>query len=214
MEITYLGHASFKLRGRSAVVITDPYSPEMTGLKFPKTEADIVTVSHQHEDHNQHVLVGGAPIVVSGPGEYEIKGVKIIGVATYHDNSQGTARGRNTVYRIEIDGISIIHCGDLGHKLDEKQLEILDDASVLMVPVGGFYTIDATQACEVVSQLDPKIVIPMHYSTPDHVKELSSKLATVDQFLKEIGKEGIIPQPKLVVTKDKLPGEMSVVILE
>lgn len=214
MEITYFGHSSFKLRGKQAVVVTDPFNPDFIGLKFPKTEADAVTVSHEHEDHNFISLVEGTPIIISGPGEYEVKGVKITGVSAYHDGEKGAQRGKNTVYRIQMDGITLAHCGDLGHKFDDGQLEELAGANILMVPVGGFYTIDASVASEVVSQIDPDIIIPMHYFRPNLKSQIAEKLAGVDVFLKQMGKEGIVPLPKLSITKDKLPPEPMVVVLE
>lgn len=214
MEITNLGHSSFKLRGKQVTIVTDPFNPKMLGIKFPKVTADAVTVSHSHDDHNFLGAVEGEPIILAGPGEYEVKGAKIIGISTFHDASGGSARGKNTVYRINIDGVAIVHCGDLGHKFDDKQLEMLEGANVLMVPVGGFYTIDAAVACEVVSQINPNIIIPMHYATPSLDKSIASKLTDVGVFLKEMGKEGISPQPKLTVTRDKLPMEPIVVVLE
>lgn len=214
MEITHLGHASFKIRGKTTTIVTDPFDPAMLGIKFPKVEADVVTISHSHKDHNCPKEVGGTPIIISGPGEYEVKGVKIIGVPTFHDNSNGSQRGKNTVYRIYVDGISVVHCGDLGHKLDDSELEMLDGANILMIPVGGFYTIDAPVAAAVASQMDPNIIIPMHYNSPNLDQKTFSKLTDVGVFLKEMGKEGIVPQPKLTITKDKLPVEPMVVVLE
>lgn len=214
MEITHLGHSSFKIRGKSVTVVTDPYDPQMLGIKFPKVEADVVTISHKHGDHNFPDGVAGAPLIISGPGEYEIKGAKIIGVSTYHDNVSGSQRGKNTVYRIFLDGVSLVHCGDLGHKFDDTQLELLDGANILLIPVGGFYTIDAAIASEVVSQVDPNIIIPMHYHKPTLSAENFGKLSGVDVFLKQMGKEGIVPQPKLTVSKDRLPAEPMVVVLE
>lgn len=214
MDITYLGHSSFKLRGKSATLVTDPFNPEMLGLKFPVVAADIVTISHNHADHNYFTAVGGVPVIVSGPGEYEVKGVNIIGVSTYHDNSNGRERGKNTVYRINMDGISLVHCGDLGHKLSDKDKEIFSGCDVLMIPVGGFYTITVKDASEIVTQLEPGIVIPMHYKLPSTKQKIGENLAEVGVFLKEMGKEGIQSQPKLNITKDKLPPEMTVVVLE
>lgn len=214
MEITHLGHASFKIRGKNVIVVTDPFDPGMLGIKFPKIEADVITISHGHNDHNFISAVEGQPIIVSGPGEYEIKGVKIIGVATYHDGSKGSERGKNTIYRIIVDGVSIVHCGDLGHKLDDVQLEMLEGANILMIPVGGFYTIDGAVASEVVSQINSTIIIPMHYNSPNLDQKTFSKLTSANPFLKEMGKEGITSQPKLVITKDKLPLEPIVVVLE
>lgn len=214
MEITYLGHSSFKLRGRGGVLVTDPFDDSSVGIKFPKIEADIVTISHEHGDHNSASQILGTPIIVEGPGEYEIKGIKIIGISSFHDNENGKERGENTIYRIEVDGISIVHLGDLGHKLNDNSLEILDGVDLLMIPVGGYYTISAQIAAEVISQLDPKIVIPMHFRTTSHDKKIFAQLTEVALFLKEMGKEEIKPVPKLSVTRDKLPSELTVVVLE
>lgn len=214
MEITHLGHSSFRIRGKQVTLVTDPFDTEMLGIKFPKVTADVVTVSHNHQDHNFTKVVEGEFIVISGPGEYEVKGAKITGVAAYHDGSQGADRGKNTVYRIQIDGISIVHLGDLGHKLDDSQIEQLAGANILMVPVGGFYTIDAQVAVEVTSQIDPDIIIPMHYNIAVLDQAAFGKLTGVDVFLKQMGKEGITPQAKLTITKDKLPAEPLVVVLE
>lgn len=214
MEITHLGHASFKIRGRHVALITDPFNPEMTGLKFPKIAADIVTISHQHGDHNFLGRILDTPVIIAGPGEYEAKGVRIVGIATYHDAVKGSQRGKNTIYRIEMDGISLVHCGDLGHKLDDGQIDQLGDVDLLMIPVGGVYTISAKEATEVVHRLEPKIVIPMHYNTSGLSQSAFGELAEVSNFLKEMGKEGIKSQPKLVVSKEKLPAEITVIVLE
>lgn len=209
MEIIHLGHSSFKIKGKQATLVTDPFSPQMTGLKFPQVSADIVTISHQHDDHNKASLVNGAPQVFSGPGEYEVKGVKILGVSTFHDSSQGAERGKNTVYQIKMDGLTLVHLGDLGHKLETEEVEALNGVDILLVPVGGVYTLDGKGAVQVVGQLEPRIVIPMHYQ----VTGLKFELEAVDKFLKELGKEGVVPQPKLTITKDKLPEELEVIIL-
>lgn len=212
MEITYLGHSSFKIRGKLATIVTDPYDNDFTGLKFPKhVSADIVSISHDHKDHNEKSQIEGEFITVVGPGEYEIKGVGIIGLAVFHDSKNGQERGRNTIYRFDIDGLTIVHLGDLGHILDAEEIEHLDGVDILMVPVGGTATIDTHQAAEIIKEIEPSIVIPMHYGRPD----LKFKdLRPVEDFLKEIGKEGVAPQPKLVITKDKLPEELQVVVLE
>ncbi len=215
MDITYLGHASFRIRGKSASVVTDPFDPDMIGLKFPKhVEADIVTVSHEHKDHNSVSQIEGSPFVIHGPGEYEIKGIGVVGTSSFHDDKKGAERGKNTIYRIEVDGVSIVHLGDLGHILSADQVDELDGVNILMVPVGGFYTISASQAVQVINDIDPSIVIPMHYGRPDMQGKGLSQLAPCSVFLKEIGKESVIPQPKLVISKDKLPAEMQVVVLE
>ena len=209
MEILPLGHSSFKIRGKQAIVVTDPYDGKDMKVKFPKhVEANIVTVSHRHYDHNAIDLVGGSPFVVTGPGEYEIKGVSIIGVDSFHDTENGKDRGHNTMYRIEMDGVKIIHLGDLGHMLTSAQIDALDGVDILCIPVGGVYTIDATVASQLVSDLEPRIVIPMHDNRSN------DELAPLDAFLKVMNKGEVIPVPKLVVSRDKLPAEMQVVVLE
>lgn len=213
MDITWLGHSSFRIKGKTATVVTDPFESGKVGFKFPKTEADIVTVSHDHWDHNKANLVGGEPKVVSGPGEYEIKGVSIFGVPTFHDKKQGTERGKNTVYVITIDKVRVCHLGDLGHTLSEEQVGAVGSVDVLLVPVGGSYTIDPGEAGEVVSSLEPKIVIPMHYKTGELNQEIFGKLAPVEEFLKELGIEPV-RDSKFSITYDKLPEEMQLVILE
>ena len=214
MDITALGHSSFKIRGKQATVVTDPYASDMVGIKYPRSvTADIVTVSHDHADHNAVAVIGGNPFVVTGAGEYEVHGVGIIGVPSYHDSEQGAKRGRNTIYRIEIDGVVIAHLGDLGHPLSEQDIERLDGVDVLLVPVGGVYTINAAEAVKVVHDIEPAIAVPMHYLTDGMDTKAFGELSPVSAFLKEIGKEDVTAQEKLVVTKDKLPEELDVVVL-
>lgn len=214
MDITYLGHSSFRIKGKNAVVVTDPFSLEKFGVKFPKhVAADIVTVSHDHPDHNAVRQIEGAPYVISGPGEYEVKGVGVIGTSTFHDEEKGAKRGKNTVYRIEIDGVSIVHLGDLGHTLSSLEVDALDGVDILMIPVGGQYTIDPAAAVSVVSEIEPSIVIPMHFKRPDMSGDTFKDLATLPMFLKEIGKEEVVPQPKLSITKDKIPEQTQVIVL-
>lgn len=213
MDITYLGHSSFKIKGKEANIITDPYSSSMMGIKFPKVEADVVTISHDHNDHNSFGSVEGNPLIIKGPGEYEVKGVNIRGLATFHDGVLVKDRRTNTIYRIEVEKVVILHCGDLGHKLDDKTLEILGQIDILMVPVGGTYTISASQAVEVVSQVEPSIIIPMHYYHHKLNQERFGKLAKVDDFLKEIDSQ-VEKQKKLNTSYVKLPEEQTVVVLE
>lgn len=214
MEISPLGHASFRIKGKQANIITDPFDPSMVGLKFPKTQADIVTISHEHQDHNFPSNIEGAEIVLTGPGEYEIKGVSIRGVATYHDDDKGNKRGKNILFYFIVDGIALLHCGDLGHKLSEDQAEAFPVVDILMIPIGGTYTIDAKTACQVVQQLEPKIVIPMHYNHAKLNQQVFGGLLGVTDFLKEMGKEGIEAVPKLTITRERLPQELQVVVLE
>lgn len=211
MDINWYGQSCFRIKGKSATVAADPFTPEATGLKFPKElEAQVVLLSHQHTDHNNAEPVKGDPLIISGPGEYEVSGINIVGVGSFHDNVQGAERGKNTLYHFQIDGINVLHLGDLGHELTEEQLSQLPgDTDILMVPVGGVYTIDAEVAAKVVAQIEPKIVIPMHFKLP----ELKADLQGVEPFLKEMGAESAQPQPKLTITKDKLPEETQVVLL-
>jgi L-ascorbate metabolism protein UlaG (beta-lactamase superfamily) len=208
MEITWLGHSCFRIRGSHTTIITDPYSPDL-GYSLGKPTAHIVTVSHQHPGHSYVSGIGGEPKLVTRPGEYEINGVLIIGMTTFHDTEGGKNRGKNTIYLIEIDEVSICHLGDLGHVLTTKQVEEIDNIDVLLIPVGGVSTIDAARAAEVVRQLDPKVVVPMHYKT----EALNRELDPVDKFLKEMGSKQIEPQPKLSVTKANLPLSTQVFLL-
>lgn len=213
MDITWLGHASFRIKGKGASIVTDPFDFKTVGLKFPRVEADIVTVSHHHFDHDQVQVVGGDPFVVDGPGEYEVKGVSIFGIQTYHDNKNGAERGTNTVYSIVIDGIRVCHLGDLGHKLSSEQLGEIGNVDVLFVPVGGFYTIDSVEASEAILVIDPKVVIPMHYKVLGLNPEVFGKLEGLENFVKEIGLEPT-KVDKYTITQDKLPEERQVVVLE
>lgn len=210
--MTYLGHSSFKLKGKTSTVVCDPYGDEIG--KFPRdVAAEVVTVSHDHFDHNQTAKVKGVPFVISGPGEYEVKGISVIGVPTWHDDNQGGKRGPNTVYVIEIDGLRVVHAGDLGHKLSETQASEIGPVDIALIPVGGNYTIDAKTAAEVAKQLDPWIIVPMHYRQPGI--NLSGELAGVEDFLLAMGLAGDTPRlAKLVVSKEKLPTETQVVVLE
>ena len=209
MEISWLGHSCFRIKGKQTTVITDPYSPTL-GYSLGKPTAHIVTVSHQHPGHSYTEGIGGEPRPVTGPGEYEISGVLIIGINTFHDAEGGIKRGKNTVYLIEVDEIAICHLGDLGHVLTAEQVEEIDNVDVLLLPVGGVSTINAPMAAEVVRQLEPKVVIPMHYKT----RALKWELEPVDRFLKEIGVKQVNSQPKLSFTKPSLPDSMQVFLLD
>jgi len=209
VDINWLGHSCFRIRGSQGVIITDPYPPDL-GYSLGKPTARIVTVSHQHPSHSYVKGVGGEPKLVTGPGEYEISGVLIIGIATFHDADGGRNRGKNTVYLMEVDGVSICHLGDLGHVLTAEQVEEIDDVDVLLLPVGGVSTINAPMAAEVIRRLEPKAVVPMHYKTP----ALSRKLEPVEEFLKEMGMEQTNSQPKLSLTKSNLPVSTQVFLLD
>lgn len=187
MDITYLGHSSFRLKGKFASLVTDPYDPKMVGLKYPKVSADIVTVSHQHDDHNFIDQIKDYKRVIDGPGEYEISGVSIIGISTYHDDKKGESRGKNTLYVIEMDDIRLAHLGDLGHKLSDKMIGKIGSIDILMIPVGGEYTVNDSLAAEIVRNIEPTITIPMHYQVKGLSLEVFKKLAKVDAFLSEVG---------------------------
>lgn len=210
MDIYWYGQACFKIKGKNASVVVDPYDPEFVGLKSPKElEADIVLQTHGHKDHSNIKLVSGSPVVLTGAGEYEIKGVSVVGVQSFHDDSKGEQRGKNTIFNISLDGLNIVHLGDLGHVLTEGQIAEVGNCDILMVPVGGVFTVDAKKAIEIVTQLEPRMIIPMHYKVPG----IKFELDDVDAFLKEMGAEAVVPQTKLTITKEKLPEEPHVVVL-
>jgi len=209
VDISWLGHSCFRIKGSNATVITDPYPPDL-GYSLGKPTARIVTVSHQHSGHSYIRGIGGEPRVITGPGEYEIGGVLIIGIATFHDAEGGRKQGRNTVYLMEVDEVSLCHLGDLGHVLTAEQVEELENVDVLLLPVGGVSTINASVAAKVVRQLEPKVVIPMHYKT----QALNRELEPVERFLKEIGVKQLNPQPKLSLTRSSLPDSTQVFLLD
>ncbi len=212
MTITYYGQSCFKILSNNLVIITDPFDKSL-GLTPPRLNADIVTISHEHFDHNNAAGLGGSPFVIKGPGEYEIKGISVYGIQSFHDEVQGQKRGLNTIYLIEIEGIKICHLGDFGQsKLSEEELEEIDDPDILFVPVGGIYTLDGRQAAAVVNQIEPKIVIPMHYQMSGLDKNLN--LAPVDKFLKEMGVAQKEPVEKITFKKKNLPQETEVVVLK
>lgn len=211
MVITWYGQACFKIQSGSTIVIVDPFDKSI-GLTPPKIEANIVLVTHDHPDHNNIETIKGEPFVIDSPGEYEYQGVSVQGISSFHDSNDGEDRGLNTIYILKMEGIRIVHLGDLGQKtLTEKQLETLGAVDILMVPVGGVYTIEAPQALEITNQIEPKIVIPMHYK----VKGLKTELADVSAFLKEIGQPDNKPEEKLTIKKNLLPQEqMDVVVFK
>lgn len=213
MDIVYLGHSSLRLKGKTASLVTDPFDPDMVGSSFPKVAADVVTVSHDHKDHSNTKSVKDVKRVVNGPGEYEINEVSIIGIQSFHDDKKGKLRGKNTIYVIEMDGLRIVHLGDLGHKLSEKIVEQIGDVDILMIPVGGEYTINASIAVEVVRSIEPKLVIPMHFKTPKLKPETFAKLTTEEPFVKELGLP-IEKINKLNVNISSIGEDQKVILLE
>ncbi|MCX6806720.1 MAG: MBL fold metallo-hydrolase [Candidatus Berkelbacteria bacterium] len=215
MEITWFGQACFSIKSREARIVTDPFNDKY-GLKVPKgLKADIVTVSHEHFDHNNVAIVetatqGQKPFIVRGPGEYEANGIEIVGVPSFHDNSQGQERGTNTIYVFKLEEMGVCHLGDLGHTLSDEELEKLNQVNILLIPVGGIYTLNAEKAAEVINQIEPEIVIPMHYQIEGLV--LKNPIDPVDKFLKEVGAEGI-PQEVLKISRNELPSEERKVVV-
>ncbi len=189
MNISWYGHSCFKLDfeidNKEVSVVIDPYD-ESIGYKLPALSADIVLVTHQHKDHDNVKAVSfkdkKSAMVINSPGEYEVKKVFVQGVESFHDNKEGEERGKNIIYRIQSKGISFAHLGDLGGKLTTKQLDVIEGVDVLFIPIGGKYTINASQAVKVMNQVSPKIVIPMHYKLP----KLTLDIEGLDKFLHEV----------------------------
>ena len=183
-------------------------------MKFVKTEADIVTISHNHKDHNYLEGIKGEALVLDWPGEYEKNEVHIHGYPSYHDKVQGAERGENVIFKIEAENLTILHCGDIGHLLDDSVTEEIGSIDILMIPVGGIFTITAEEAVKVINEIEPSIVIPMHYNRPELLPVTYSSLSPLDVFLKEIGAEGTEPIEKLTIKKeDIVPEETKVVVL-
>lgn len=219
MEIKFLGQSCFRLKGKQITVVTDPYDPKAVGLSLPKLSAQVITVSHDHQDHNNVKAVQGTkdrakPFVVQAPGEYEIGGVHVTGIKSYHDGKQGKERGKNVAYLIEVDGVKVAHLGDLGHLPDEHFLSELNTPDVLLIPVGGEYTLGPKEAVELITKLEPKMVIPMHYRLPGLTADLAQKLQPVEAFLKEMGVEQPEETDKLNVSTDGLSEETQVIVLK
>ena len=209
MEIIWYGLACFRFKSRQLTIVTDPYSPKL-GFELPPLRAQIVTISHDVPGHNFIKAVKGYEHVFNGPGEYEVNNVFITGVATHHKGEQGK-REHNTAFLYEFDDLSICHLGDLGEALDRKQIEALNSPDVLLVPIGGGDILDAAMAVEVITELEPRIVIPMHYQQPG----LKLSLDPLEKFLKELGVESSPPETSLKLRKsDLLSDETRVVLLE
>ncbi len=213
VEITWLGHSCFRLRDRAATVVTDPYGKDM-GLILPRVRADIVTVSHDADDHNFIRGVKGDFQVLSGPGEYEVSAVFVTGLELRGERKakkDAVLQPRNTVFLFEFDDLTVCHLGDLEIVPTQAQVEeALGEVDVLLIPVGGGESLNASQASEVVSLLEPHIVIPMHYRVPG----VESKLDPVNKFLKEMGLDKVPPQEALKVSRGGLPEETQVVLIE
>jgi L-ascorbate metabolism protein UlaG (beta-lactamase superfamily) len=217
-KLTWAGQSCFQIsvntsKDHPVDIVIDPFDEDFTGLKLPNLSADIALVTHGHKDHNNVKDLKGTPFVIDGPGEYEVKEVFVQGIPSFHDNVNGKEKGQNTIYLFEVEEMRFCHLGDLGQKLlTDEQLEKIDKVDILMIPVGGEYTIDSSAAQKIIGQIEPKIVIPMHYALP----KSKAKLDEVSKFLKTMGKPSIVAQDKFVVKTSTLPKEaaMEIVVLQ
>ena len=208
MEITWLGHSCFLVRGKDKTIITDPCHPDL-GYHLGEPEADIVTLSHFHRGHSYVEGVANDPKQIRSPGEYEIGGTSVTGIASFHDDKKGEVRGKNTIYVIEMDGMTLCHLGDLGHPLDSHLVEEIGDVGILFLPVGEVSTIPIDTGAEIIRQLEPSIVIPMHYKT----KAFAGNLSPLDKFLDAMRIRGLEARPKLSITSSSLPGSTQTIVL-
>jgi L-ascorbate metabolism protein UlaG (beta-lactamase superfamily) len=214
MQIKYIGHSCFEIKGKTLTLVIDPYDPKKTGYKLPKLKADVVLSTHDHDDHNNIKGVSETRFQVTTAGEYEFSDVHIDAIPTFHDKKSGADRGKNTMYQISIDGVNVLHMGDIGHKLTKEIEERLLDIDILLIPVGGTYTIDAGDATEIISSIEPKIVVPMHYQTDD-LTGLSKKMDPLKKFLDEMGDQDVQKVDVLKVTNpSSLPEETEVIVIE
>lgn len=209
MNIRWLGHSCFLFTNLEGLrVLTDPFN-EKVGYPVPHIETDIVTVSHHHNDHDSVQVLPGKPQIADGEGPHNFSGLSIQGTATFHDAEQGAKRGKNTLFTFAMDGVRIVHLGDLGHLLTTNNLARVGQVDIACVPVGGFYTIDAEQAFKVVQQLNPKIVLPMHYKLND---TFSLPIEGIDHFLAFF--DHVERLKTLDITSASLPQFQETVVLE
>jgi L-ascorbate metabolism protein UlaG (beta-lactamase superfamily) len=212
MKIKWLGVASFLITTESGIrIIVDPYK---SGGPIKSAEymgpADIVTVSHEHGDHNNTAVIQGNPVIVKSVNPVDVKGIEIYGVAAYHDEVQGKKRGRNTVFCFGIDGLHLCHCGDLGHMLSDEQIKQIGSVDILLTPVGGLWAIDAATAWELAQKLHAKVIIPMHY----HDERCDFPVAGVDEFLKGKKNVQLVNSSEIEFKKGKLPVETQIIVLK
>jgi len=209
MEITWLGQSCFKIEDKDVSVVLDPFNPSL-GLKLPKNlSANILLITHEHYDHNFREGVGGNPYIIDSPGEYEISGVTITGIPAFHDKKQGQERGSITMYLLEFEGIKICHLGDLGQDLTDEDIDKLGTVDILMIPVGGVYTINGEEAAKIVGEVEPKIVIPMHYK----IAGIKEPLDTLEKFNQKINIK-VEELDKLKIKAGSLPQETKIIVLK
>ena len=210
MKVKWLGHAAFTITADDGTrIITDPYAAggELSYGDIAES-ADIVTVSHDHFDHNNVAAVGGNPAIVRGTTG--VKGISFRGVPTYHDEAAGKKRGNNTIFCFEIDGVKVCHLGDLGHPLNERQAAELGEIDLLLIPVGGFFTIDAVTASQLCERLKPRVIIPMHYRN----KKCAFPISDVDEFLQ--GKKNVsrLDASEVKLKSGELPADTRIIVLQ
>lgn len=215
MQIQYYGHSCFKITTKPAgratddiILFFDPFDKEV-GLRPPQGQADIIFVSHSHRYHSNTEALKGEPVIIETPGEYSIKGINVIGVDSFHDMQEGAERGRSTIYIIETEDLKICHLGDLGCELTGKQLDEIDGVDVLLVPVGGKYTLDGKKAAELVKKIEPAIIIPMHYKLATSTSDIEDE----KKFCNEMGNCPKEKTAKLTIKKKDLEGKSMEIVL-
>jgi len=214
MKIAYLGHSAIKIKTKKATVVIDPFSKEAVGFAMKKTPADIVACSHEHPDHcSLDNIKNDDYFLIKGPGEYELHNVFIKGISSFHDKKKGEERGKITIYIVEAGGVRLCHLGDLGCSLKEKLIDQINGVDVLCVPVGGYSTINVEEAVKVIHQIEPSIVLPIHFATEKHTEEKQKKFAPLSEFLKEWGGK-VRREDRLRISKTNLPEETEVVVLK
>jgi len=221
MKINYLGHSSFLITGKTNTgeevsLVTDPFDPKAVGLSYSKQKADIVTISHNHPDHfylkNIEGEANNGYFLIETPGEYELKGLRVFGIKSFHDDKNGLDRGGNIMYVYDFAEATIAHLGDIGHTLDSNQLELLEEVDILMIPVGGKFTVDPKIAMQIIESIEPKIVIPMHYKSEKMIPAYD-ELSTLQGFLAEAGTEATTEKNLIIKAKSDLPQETKIIPL-
>jgi L-ascorbate metabolism protein UlaG (beta-lactamase superfamily) len=217
MTITYYGHSAVKLKGKLGSVVMDPFDSTV-GLSLPALSSDIVTVSHDHADHNAVGMVSSTskrkrPFVINTAGEYEVGGISVFGTRLFHDQNKGEERGTSIAFTVLLDQLRVCHLGDLGHELSAEDIDNIGNVDILFCPVGGVTTIDPMQAIKVIRSLEPSIVIPIHYSTQQQTTGIFATLAPVTEFTKEYGRD-VVPVKKFDIDRSGLPEETELVVLE
>jgi len=210
MKIKWFGHSSFLIESERGIkIITDPFD-ETLGYKLPRIKVNIVTVSHEHFDHNYVRGVKGRPVVFKGPVNRESHKMEFRGISSYHDSVYGSLRGQNTIFVIKADGLKMCHLGDLGHLLNSDNLSEIGAVDVLFIPVGGFYTINSSQATQIIEDIKPKIAIPMHYKT----EAIKFSIDPIEVFLSDKNNVQRLESSEFEITEDTLPKNTQVYVLQ